>query len=67
MLLMHGLADPVVPASQSEALVERLAACDLPCTYLTFEDEGHGFRRQETRAAALAAELSFYLQIFQTA
>jgi dipeptidyl aminopeptidase/acylaminoacyl peptidase len=65
MLLMQGLADPVVPPSQSEAFADRLTARGVPCTYLTFEGEAHGFRRLETKTAALAAELSFYLQIFQ--
>ncbi|WP_432931583.1 S9 family peptidase [Microbispora sp. CA-135349] len=65
MLLMQGLADPVVPPSQSRAFADRLTARGVPCTYLTFEGEAHGFRRLETRAAALAAELSFYLQIFR--
>ncbi|MEV4459130.1 prolyl oligopeptidase family serine peptidase [Microbispora sp. NPDC049633] len=64
MLLMQGLADPVVPPAQSQAFADRLTARGVPCTYLTFEGEAHGFRRLETRAAALAAELSFYLQIF---
>ncbi|GGO07182.1 dipeptidyl aminopeptidase [Microbispora rosea subsp. aerata] len=65
MLLMQGLADPVVPPSQSRAFADRLMARGVLCTYLTFEGEAHGFRRLETRAAALAAELSFYLQIFR--
>lgn len=65
MLLMQGLADPVVPPAQSQSFADRLTARGVPCTYLTFEGEAHGFRRLETRAAALAAELSFYLQIFQ--
>ncbi|GAB3141207.1 S9 family peptidase [Microbispora hainanensis] len=65
MLLMQGLADPVVPPAQSRAFAERLLARGVPCTYLTFEGEAHGFRRLETKAAALAAELSFYLQIFR--
>ncbi len=64
MLLMQGLADPVVPPAQSEAFADELSARGVPCTYLAFEGESHGFRRHETRATALAAELSFYLQIF---
>ncbi|GLW08542.1 acyl-peptide hydrolase [Microtetraspora sp. NBRC 13810] len=64
MLLLQGLEDPVVPASQSEAFVTALAERGVPCTYLTFEGESHGFRRTETRSAALAAELAFYQQIF---
>ncbi|GLW97962.1 prolyl oligopeptidase family serine peptidase [Microtetraspora sp. NBRC 16547] len=67
MLLMQGLADPVVPPAQSEAFADELSARGVPCTYLAFEGESHGFRRHETRATALAAELSFYRQIFHTA
>lgn len=65
MLLMQGLADPIVPPAQSRAFAEQLTARGVPCTYLTFEGEAHGFRKLQTRAAALAAELSFYLQIFR--
>ncbi|MCG5211842.1 prolyl oligopeptidase family serine peptidase [Streptosporangium soli] len=66
MLLMQGLDDPVVPPLQSEAYATALAERGIPCTYLTFEGESHGFRRTETRSAALAAELAFYHQIFST-
>ncbi|MBO3746500.1 S9 family peptidase [Streptosporangiaceae bacterium NEAU-GS5] len=64
MLVMQGLSDPVVPPAQSETFVAALAERGVPCTYLTFENESHGFRRQETRTAALAAELAFYHQLF---
>ncbi|GGL22439.1 S9 family peptidase [Planomonospora parontospora] len=64
MLLLQGLSDPVVPPAQSEAFADALAEHGVPCTYLTFEGESHGFRRAETRSAALAAELAFYQQIF---
>ncbi|GAB1816933.1 S9 family peptidase [Herbidospora sp. RD11066] len=64
VLLLQGLNDPVVPPSQAETFEAALTAREVPCTYLAFEGESHGFRRIETRTAALAAELSFYLQIF---
>ncbi|PZG06116.1 S9 family peptidase [Nonomuraea aridisoli] len=64
MLLLQGLDDPVVPPEQSETFAEALSERGVPCTYLAFEGESHGFRRTETRAAALAAELAFYQQIF---
>ncbi|NJP97192.1 S9 family peptidase [Nonomuraea sp. FMUSA5-5] len=64
MLLLQGLDDPVVPPEQSSAFADALAERGVPCTYLAFEGESHGFRRTETRAAALAAELAFYQQIF---
>ncbi|MEU7828139.1 prolyl oligopeptidase family serine peptidase [Nonomuraea sp. NPDC049129] len=64
MLLLQGLDDPVVPPEQSAAFADALAERGVPCTYLAFEGESHGFRRTETRATALAAELAFYQQIF---
>ncbi|MEV4100085.1 prolyl oligopeptidase family serine peptidase [Nonomuraea sp. NPDC049649] len=64
MLLLQGLDDPVVPPEQSAAFAEALSERGVPCTYLAFEGEGHGFRRAETRSTALAAELAFYQQIF---
>lgn len=66
MLLLQGLEDPVVPPAQSEAFATALSERGVPCTYLTFEREAHGFRRAEARSAALAAELAFYQQIFLT-
>jgi dipeptidyl aminopeptidase/acylaminoacyl peptidase len=64
MLLMQGLSDPVVPPAQSETFAAILSDGGVSCTYLTFEGESHGFRRAETRVAALSAELAFYQQIF---
>jgi len=32
--------------------------------YLTFEGEGHGFRRAETTVRALEAELGLYAEVF---
>ncbi|MEV0620931.1 prolyl oligopeptidase family serine peptidase [Nonomuraea sp. NPDC050404] len=64
MLLLQGLDDPVVPPEQSSAFADALSERGVPCTYLSFEGESHGFRRTETRTAALAAELAFYQQIF---
>jgi dipeptidyl aminopeptidase/acylaminoacyl peptidase len=59
MLLEQGLDDAVVPPSQSEALRDALAAKGIPQAYLTFEGEGHGFRRSETIVRTLEAEYAF--------
>ncbi|MFF4617313.1 S9 family peptidase [Nonomuraea jabiensis] len=64
MLLLQGLDDPVVPPEQSAAFADALSERGVPCTYLAFEGESHGFRRTETRVTALAAELAFYQQLF---
>jgi dipeptidyl aminopeptidase/acylaminoacyl peptidase len=63
ILLLQGLDDPVVPPAQSEAIAAQLAAHGTPYAYLAFEGESHGFRRTETIATSLEAELSFYGQI----
>lgn len=59
VLVLQGLEDPVVPPSQSEALVTALRNRGRPCRLVTFAGEGHGFRRADTICAALEAELAF--------
>ena len=63
VLMLQGEEDPVVPLSQAEVLLDALAANDVPHAFLLFPGEGHGFRRQDTLVAAMAAELSFYGQV----
>jgi dipeptidyl aminopeptidase/acylaminoacyl peptidase len=63
MILLQGDEDEVVPPSQSEVMVEALAAKGIPHAYLLFEGEQHGFRKAETIRRAAEAELSFYAQI----
>ena len=36
----------------------------LPCAYLAFEGEQHGFRKAENMIRALEAELYFYSRVF---
>ncbi|MFE0456195.1 LpqB family beta-propeller domain-containing protein [Streptomyces sp. NPDC058914] len=63
-LLLQGLDDVICPPAQAERLLARLAGRPVPHAYLAFEGEGHGFRRAETMARALEAELSLYAQVF---
>ena len=63
VLLLQGLDDPIVPPVQAESIAAELAAHQIPYAYLTFAGESHGFRKAETIAASLEAELSFYGQI----
>lgn len=60
ILILQGLDDKVVPPSQAEAMVAALKAKNLPYEYITFEGEGHGFRKPETIIKAFEAELEFY-------
>jgi len=63
LLVIQGLDDKVVPPSQAEVLVDALRGAGLPFAYLTFEGEGHGFRKAETIRRVVEAELSFYGQV----
>ncbi|MFL4908058.1 prolyl oligopeptidase family serine peptidase [Streptomyces sp. MMS24-I2-30] len=63
-LLLQGLDDVICPPVQCERFLARIAGRGVPHAYLTFEGEGHGFRRAETMVRALEAELSLYAQVF---
>ncbi|GAA2770796.1 prolyl oligopeptidase family serine peptidase [Streptomyces rameus] len=63
-LLLQGLDDVICPPAQCERFLARIAGRGVPHAYLTFEGEGHGFRRAETLVRALEAELSLYAQVF---
>ena len=60
----QGLDDEVVPPNQAEAMFAVMRARGLPTAYLSFEGEGHGFRRAENIKRSLDAELYFYSRIF---
>lgn len=64
VLLCQGLDDKVVPPAQAEFIVSSLKARGVPVTYITFEGEGHGFRRAANIERALSAELEFYQGIW---
>jgi dipeptidyl aminopeptidase/acylaminoacyl peptidase len=60
VLLLQGTDDAVVPPGQAERMRDALVAAGTGCDLLFFEEEGHGFRRADTLAACLEAELAFY-------
>jgi dipeptidyl aminopeptidase/acylaminoacyl peptidase len=60
VILFQGMDDHVVPPNQAELIVEALRSRGLPVAYLSFEGEGHGFRRPETMRRSLEAELDFF-------
>lgn len=64
MLIMQGVDDRVVPPNQAEQMAAAIRAKGLPVALLMFPGEGHGFRRLETRRAALQAQVSFFAQLF---
>ncbi len=64
MLLFQGLEDRVVPPSQLESMVAAFTARGLPHVAMTFEGEGHGFRKVETKRATYRTELAFLGRVF---
>ncbi len=65
VIFFQGLDDPVVPPPQSERMARVLASRGLPVVLETFAGERHGFRRPETVARTLAAELAFHCRLLE--
>ncbi len=59
VLVLHGGADPVVPRSQSDALVAAVAGAGGTVEYHVYEGEGHGWSRPEVVADELERIASF--------
>jgi dipeptidyl aminopeptidase/acylaminoacyl peptidase len=64
IIFFQGLDDKVVPPEQAERMVEALRAQHIPVAYITYEGEGHGFRKAENIQRTLEAELYFYSKVF---
>ncbi|MFV8783704.1 S9 family peptidase [Microbulbifer sp. SA54] len=64
VIFFQGLEDKVVPPNQAEAMVSALKERGLPVAYITFADEGHGFRSASSIKMALEGELEFYSRVF---
>lgn len=63
MLIMQGLEDKVVPPSQAEAIVAALETNGVEHLYITFPDEGHGFRKASNLIRSFEEELGFYQRV----
>ena len=49
LLVVQGLNDPRVPASESQQMVAKIRARGGEVWYLAAKDEGHGFRKKPNR------------------
>jgi dipeptidyl aminopeptidase/acylaminoacyl peptidase len=59
LLVVQGLNDPRVPASESAQLVALVRASHGEAWYLAAKDEGHGFRKKVNRDYSLAVGATF--------
>ena len=59
LLVAQGLTDPRVPPSESEQIVKAVKGRNVPCEYVTFPDEGHGFVKLRNRLTVHGAVADF--------
>ncbi len=64
VIFFQGMQDKVVPPNQAQAMVEALDKKKITHAYVTFEEEGHGFRQAANQRRAIEAELYFYSRVF---
>jgi dipeptidyl aminopeptidase/acylaminoacyl peptidase len=64
VITFQGTEDAIVPPSQSERVVNALREKGIPCAYVTYEGEQHGFRKAENIIHSLESELYFYGRVF---
>ena len=48
-MIAHGKNDPRVPVYEAEQLYDELKKLNRPVEKLIFDDEGHGFRKEDNR------------------
>jgi dipeptidyl aminopeptidase/acylaminoacyl peptidase len=63
VIFLQGLKDKVVPPAQAEAMVAALNDKGIAHEYVTFADEGHGFRAADSIQTAISKELAFYRRV----
>ncbi len=64
VIFLQGLEDKVVPPNQAETMVSSLFEQGIPVAYVTFAEEGHGFRQAQNIQTAIDTEYAFYLKVF---
>lgn len=65
VIFLQGLRDKVVLPNQAETMVAALTEKGIANAYITFAEEGHGFRQAESIERAIEAELFFYSRVFK--
>ena len=65
LILFQGSQDNVVPADVSREVVSSLEQKGVPYEYTEYEEEGHGFRKLETRIDSLEKETKFFQNIIK--
>lgn len=64
VIFFQGLEDKIVLPNQAEMMMEQLREKGIPCAYVPYEGEQHGFRKAENIKHSLETELYFYGKVF---
>jgi dipeptidyl aminopeptidase/acylaminoacyl peptidase len=59
LIVLQGANDPRVLKVESDEIVEAVRKNNVPVEYVVFEDEGHGFRKNENKIRGYKAILDF--------
>lgn len=64
VVFFQGLDDKVVPPNQAELMYNAIRQKGLPAACVTYDGEGHGFRKAENIKHSLESELYFFQKVF---
>ena len=59
LMVLQGANDPRVIQPESDEIVAAVKANGVPCEYIVFDDEGHGFRKKANQLKGYKAILDF--------
>jgi len=65
LLVLHGANDTNVTVDEAEQVVNALKKRDVPVKYVVFPDEGHGWRKVETRIQSNVLVTQWFRQYLQ--
>ena len=60
VMVQHGANDTNVPVIEAEQIVQAMQARGRPVEYVSFPDEGHGFRKVPNRVRSIVALVGFF-------
>jgi dipeptidyl aminopeptidase/acylaminoacyl peptidase len=62
MMVQHGANDTNVPVVEAEQIVNNLKQRGVPVEYVSFSDEGHGFRKIPNRIRSTVSMVEFFVK-----
>ena len=65
LILFQGMDDKVVPPAVSREVADLLADKGIRHEYIEYKNEGHGFRRLQTRVDSLEKETAFFSMVIR--